>query len=252
MSKRGQVSVFIILGILVLGIIGILYYAISKDYIKTPFVSTGTVSVRDSVENCIAEIGNEAIDTLGKQSGDINPNFYQTLCINSEECYKVSYLCYTEDTIPCVNRRPFLAQHIEREIENYVDENLADCVDIGLWEDSGYSVNLGEYKSKASIGMKDTLIVVDWPITIRKGDFVEREERFSYEFNIPLGLLSEVAYDIVDSEITAGDFWVVPYVESKHGAVEIEKHRPGNSKVYALNAFQDSYKFYFAVQGWVI
>ena len=56
----------------------------------------------------------------------------------------------------------------------------------------------------------------------------------------------------VNESISSGDFLVVPYVVSKKGNVEIEKHRPGKSKIYAVNAFQDDYKLYFAVQGWVL
>jgi len=252
MAKKGQVTVFIILGIVVLAIFGLLYFAISRDYIETPFTRTSVVSVSDHVEECINILGEEAIALIGKQGGDLQPSLYQNWCINSEECLQVSYLCYTEELVPCTNRRPFLSQHMEKEISEYVDEHLIECVDPGLWEESGYSVSLGNYESKVSIGKEDVLITVDWPITIRKDTFVEQEERFSQKFDVPLGLLAETAYDIVQSEISNGDFLVVPYVVSKKGNVEIEKHRPGKSKIYAVNAFQDDYKLYFAVQGWVL
>ena len=251
MNKKGQVTVFVILGIVIIGVIGLLYYAISKNYVKVPFVSSGTVSVQDHVEECITEKGNEAIVLIGQQGGDITPSLYQNWCVDSENCYKVSYLCYTSTPLqPCLNRRPFLKQHMEKEIKTYIDAHLQECVDVDLWRDSGYSVSSGSYESKVFIDNDDTLITVDWPLTVTKGEFTQTQDHFSHEFKVPLGRISDTAYEVVDSEIQSGDLMVVPYVVRNRGNIEVDKHRVGNTKVYILNTFKNDYKFYFAVAGY--
>ena len=252
MNKKGQITIFVILGIVILAIIGLLYYAVHTQTIPNPFTSASTISVSDQVGHCLDTLGTEALDLLGKQGGELTPTLYQNWCVNTKECYQVNYLCYTDQLEPCVNREPFIEQHMEQEMQLYMDQHLSDCVNPNLWKESGYTVSAGEHHSKVSIGREDVLVIVDWPLTIQKGNFVETQERFSQTFHVPLGLLSETAHDIVNSEITAGDFWVVPYVTSKHGNVEIEKHLAKNSKIYIVNAFQDNYKFYFAVQGWAV
>ena len=76
MLKRGQITIFVILGI-VLVVIVVLLFTLRKEILPKNILPTQTVSLQDHVEDCIRESGNSAINLVSKQGGEINPGFYQ-------------------------------------------------------------------------------------------------------------------------------------------------------------------------------
>src|SRR3989344_969987 len=117
-GKRGQVTVFIILGIIIIAIIGVTYFVISQraEQVKKEaiFDQSKLQPLKDYVESCIEQEGLKALDLIGKQGGDIDPGLYQYYFDN-----KISYLCHTNSFNVCNNRRPNLVQHMENELRNY-------------------------------------------------------------------------------------------------------------------------------------
>ena len=184
MNKRGQVTIFVILGIVILFLIFLV--TVFKDTLleskfgtqtNDDLVSTQVESIREHVEGCIEEQGYEVISALGKQGGSLNPGL-------SKYWYgdDISYLCYTEQYGPCYNMVPFLTSHMEDEITDYVSENLINCVNFSSWEARGYEVSAGSYRVETTIGDENVIILVDYPITISRGDSVLEENRFSKNF----------------------------------------------------------------------
>ena len=247
MLKRGQITIFVILGI-VLVVIVVLLFTLRREILPKNILPTQTVSLQDHVEDCIRESGNNAINLVSKQGGEINPGFYQMFQGN-----KVEYLCYTSNNLSsCFVRQPFLQEHIENEINNYVTNNIKQCIDLNLWKDNGYSVSAGNMDVRTTIGRYDTIIILEYPVTITKGDVTEAKSRFSYTSRVPLGRLIEVSDDIVNSETVSGVFYPVPYMLRNKGEVEIIRFWQGDSKIYRLNLKNGNYIFQFAVRGSVI
>src|SRR3989344_800637 len=114
MHKRGQVTVFIILGILIIVVLAVILYLYNlravPDVEETPeFDFSRTEVLNNYVQGCIEKSGNEALTLVGKQGGEIQPVFYQNWnCVEPGNCDKVSYLCYTTENAACYNKKPFL------------------------------------------------------------------------------------------------------------------------------------------------
>lgn len=255
MNKRGQVTSFIILGIVLVVIAFIVFYFLGDILIKEKkevmFDESELEPLKNYVEECINLNGDEGLNLIGKQGGDLNPALYINYMFPGDtEMNMLSYLCYTDNFEACINKRPLLAKHIEIEMNAFMFSRLDECIDLDMIRDEGYKVEAGDMSIDTSIGKDVVIINVNYPITISKGDDVIQEERFSYTFNKPLGKLVEVANDIVDDEITLGEFFTVPYMMS-HPRIEIEKHRPGDSKVYKIKTFDNDYVFQFAVKNYV-
>src|SRR3989344_5255805 len=141
-GKRGQVTVFIILGIIIVAVIGITYFIISEraKQIKqeNKFDESKLQPLKEYIESCIESEGEKALNIIGKQGGDIDPGLYQYYFDN-----KISYLCYTDSFTACFNRRPNLIQHMENELKNYMEKNLISCVNLDEIKKAGFNVQSG-------------------------------------------------------------------------------------------------------------
>ncbi|MBS3133717.1 hypothetical protein J4214_00630 [Candidatus Woesearchaeota archaeon] len=250
-GKRGQITVFIILGIIIVAVIGFTYFIFNErtKQIKNDveFDESKLQPLKEYIESCIKVEGEKALDLIGKQGGDIEPGLYQYYFDN-----KISYLCYTDSFTPCFDRRPNLIEHMENELKNHMASKLGACIDFGEIKKAGFKV---EHENKinisVSVGKLNTIMNLDYPITITKGNTIVKENRFSHTFNVPLGRLAEVSKDGVEEEINIGDFFTIPYMLRHQGEIEIERQEVRDSKIYILKLRDDPYKFQYAVRSYV-
>lgn len=247
MKKRAQVTLFIILGIVLL--VAIVFFIFVRTKVITPAIPKIIMPrVEEYVDNCIKEAGQQGLNLVGKQGGDVNPGLYTWYKRD-----KVTYLCYTENYTACVNRRPGLKYHVEREISSFVKSQLTSCMNNAPFERQGYAISQGEINVETIIGDYNTRVDVDFPITIQKGDFVFKKDKFSAVFDVPLGELVETASKIVNEEISnplGVVFWDL-YIAKSRGRIEIEKDTIEKAEIYILKTRDNTYTFKFAVQGWV-
>ena len=256
MNKRGQVTIFVIVGIVIVISVFLVFYFLGdrikrQTEVEAVFDESSLEPLQDYVGDCIEKHGNEAIELIDKGGGNIEPGFYQ---MYHQE--KLNLLCYTEEYNACVNRRPFLSSYIEEEINNYLLEKLSECVDLSAIRNEGYTVQEGDIDVQTSIGKYNTIINVDYPITIIKGDNSISENRFSKTFNVPLGKILEAVKDIIefDSDVNRlpiFNFDVVSYAYRTNGEVEIQVDSIEDSKIYKVNLRDSPYVFQFATKRWV-
>ena len=262
MHKRGQVTVFVILGILIVVILAVVFYLYgerlkiqTKEEVK--FDASNVEVFNLYAQDCIDKHGIDGINLVGKQGGEINPGFYQNWnCIAPGNCDKVSYACFTTEYSSCYNKKPFFKEFVEEELTNYLRTNVKSCIDKGLNEIrdvSGYTVNAEQFKLNVSVLDYNTIVNVDYPITITKGDSVLKQDKFSQTFNAPLGRLIKVAQDIVNMEINSPQSYadIDNYVLLQNGDIALERQTYANTEIYIANARDNLYKFQFAVQHYV-
>ena len=124
MGKRGQVTVFIIIGIILLIIIGLFFYLKENAILKDIFVPKEIIPLSAFAESCIKNAADQAIFLASMQGG------YITLpekIIKDPESYinngfKVPYWFYKgEDRAPSVNTFIF-------NIESYINQQALLCI----------------------------------------------------------------------------------------------------------------------------
>jgi len=256
MHKRGQITVFVILGILILAVLGIIFYLYGERLqVELPGTSDFDFSqsevLKNYIETCIQDSGSKALDLIGTQGGEINPGFYKTYYGD-----KLTYLCYTNSFSACYNKKPFLASSIKTEIDEYVRREITSCVlqlD-NVARNNGYILERGNLNVNTVINPENTIINVNYPLTIRNDESQVQQSTFVKTFNVPLGRLIEVAEDIVDAEINAdlGMFSHQNYVTLHNGEIQIEAQVIDKTEIYITNLRENNYKFQFAVQNYVL
>src|SRR3989338_3113173 len=120
MNKRGQVTIFIILGIIILAAVVLVFYLTGDTLVKQSEgkVNIETKPLKNYVGDCLEKTGNDALTLIGKQGGVINPVNYRLY-----ENDKVNYLCYAStDYSLCTNLYPDLRGTIVLELNDYVDK----------------------------------------------------------------------------------------------------------------------------------
>ncbi len=260
MHKRGQVTVFVILGLLILIVLALVFYLYgeklkfqTKEEVKFDFSNVDVV--KTYVEDCINKYSLEAINLAGKQGGEVNPGFYQNWnCKSLGDCDKVSYACFTTEYASCYNKKPFFRNFVEQEITNYLKTNLNSCIDLNKLKEAGFNVEAGNLNVNVSILDYNTIVNVNYPITITKGESRLKQDKFTKTFNVPLGKLIKVADDIVNQAINNPQGFIDPrvYVISQNGEIQLERQTHLDTKIYIANVKNDPYKFQFAIQNYVI
>lgn len=122
-NKRGQVTIFIIIAILVVAIGLIVYFFFPRA--KTT-ISTQEDSPISYFQNCISDKIESTTETVSLQGGSFDVNFSNSYLYQG---HYIKYLCYTKDNFkPCVNQEPFLEEHIESEILKEIQSEVEFCL----------------------------------------------------------------------------------------------------------------------------
>lgn len=250
-GKRGQTTLFVILGLVIAVIIALIILIKTEVIPKPSFMRSAQEDmelVEEHITDCLLEKGDEFIRRIGFQGGYLNtPKGSFRLYAD----YPTSYLCYNQIGIAtCINRL-LTKENMERELSEAIQNSLPSCINI--YEISHDITATGDYSTSTSIQDSQVEIKLNYPLTITKGDETVSQDEFIVLVNHPLGELYNVAMDIVNDEASLGEFDQLIYMLSKQNKYLITKDRPYPDKVYTIqriyNGLIDDYIFRFAVQG---
>ena len=189
MSKKTQVSLFLIFGIFLL--IAVLFFGYINSYKNKSYVQNQIESdpVKLNVNFCIGETAKEALNYIGMHGG-----YYKM----PEP--KVTYFW---DDMPYYaykgeNKVPTLGE-IEVQISDFIKEQLPECVNTLNFE--GLIIE-GEISSvKSSIKNEGILIHVNYPISVKKGDSIKQLLDFNYEVPTRLNAVYDTALKITQEKL---------------------------------------------------
>ncbi len=257
MEKRGQVTVFAIVGVIIAALV-VLFLAVRNQV----YIGGNTIEdlekefpqIQEHIEECLAESGEKYIQIIGKQGGYLTTNpgtFRQYKGIG------INYLCYNIDGRPeCSNRGLRLAD-IKASLENGMINDVNKCLDIDQFDKIGLDVSKGSLKLDADIGEDTVILNAEMPVKISRKDLETQRNSFSTELDYPLGRLYNSAKDIVDSEAVYGNMDTLTYSVLKTRLSGkpyiVQKLQPYPDKLYALKikdtpSEENEFIFQFFVQ----
>lgn len=240
-NKKGQVTLFIIIALVILGAILIFLYPRIRMYL----VPKTAVSI---VNDCVRESLNEALEIVSKQGGSIKPVLYMPYQGNN-----VEYLCYTNDNFKtCVMQQPLLKQHIEREIKDYIEPKARACIDSLKEEMSarGYDVTV-EYKGTSVEIAPNKINANIVANVVLKKEGTETFNRFSIKKSSKMYDLIMLSTSILNFETHYGDAETTTYM-IYYPTIMVEKLKQGDgSKIYNLIDVNSQEKFTFATRSLV-
>ncbi|MBI4159329.1 hypothetical protein HY500_03675 [Candidatus Woesearchaeota archaeon] len=213
LEKRGQVTVYIILGIVVIALFLITTYIRDSNILdsinKRVEINAQTLLAHARVEECITNIAKESVNILGAQGGKIeleesaslNPlvPFGNSLDIFNNDALRVPYWFYRTPNGINTQEIPSISD-MELELGNYIKNNIIFCYE-DLRDLGQYTVDY-DGDSEVEVDIQDTKILVSirGPLTVSIDDVSSNLDSFSIVLNAPLGRLYADANDILDKE----------------------------------------------------
>jgi|SRR3989344_178516 len=180
-KRKAQVTIFIVLGIIIVAGILIFFFT-RQETAKKPEIAPNIQPIYSFVEECIQQIGTKSVYAVGKKGG-----YYKSPEISTKE--GVPYFYYLGK-----NYMPE-KQKVEQEISNYIKEKLPACIN-NFQDFSDFNIEQKEINVEIKILENKSIINVDYPITIAKGVKITSLEKFE-DIEIPIRF--GAIYDAVDN-----------------------------------------------------
>jgi hypothetical protein len=161
---RGQVAVFVIVAILIVGVGGGVGYFVkvkNDARVNEEFFSQGEIKIQvDNIEsavlNCVEDVGLSGLEVIGLQGGYYNKPVGS---FEMEEGFIPYYYDKGEFLMPSISE-------IEKELEEYVSEEFDGCLEGLVFE--GFDLKLGKGDVDVVIGDDGVLFEIDKSVRIEK------------------------------------------------------------------------------------
>jgi len=176
MAKKAQLTIFMIIGIIIIVIFAFLFIAIQQDNKVREILSPEKNNpVAQFVQSCLEYSADESIKELMRNGG-----------------HKAG-LAY--DVIPSES-------DMQNSLSKMVNTRILSCVDdYSALINQGYSVTAKIPKTKVSINPDDVLFVLEFKITARKDNSEISEDKFRYSAeNIRIPYVRQLAESILISD----------------------------------------------------
>ena len=249
-QKRGQVAVFIILGIAILIVLVILFSG-NKDFASI-FLGKSPLQ---KMEECVSGPLESGLELIENQGGSINPENYYLY-----KDRKVDYICFTDESFQkCVMQKPLLKESVENELEDFIRADVVRCLENerDALNRGTTSVSFKDPKIEVSLVPNDVIVVTELDLMISKGESSESYKSIRVDKSSKIYDFVVVALDIANNEVEYGDAAVDKY-SFLDKSLRVEKLKQGDeTTIYILSDRGSDESFYFAIKsipippGWV-
>lgn len=179
MVKKGQVSLFIIIGLVILIVLGILttlYFSVLKEKLgvereKSVEFTTQANLLKSSLQQCFEKTTSTEIQFIGLQGG-----YY----LSNQP--SISYLTYD---IPYYNQKLPTKESIEKELNNALISNLPACVNSAK-ENTAFTIQSATPVVKTKISENGITANVVYNIKLEKDNSVSDLNKFSISVPVKL------------------------------------------------------------------
>jgi hypothetical protein len=233
MKRKGQVTIFIILAILIVS--GVLIFFL---WVKPTYISVGGGQL--NFEKCVSDVVEQTTEKLSGSAGFIDPEFSYMYQGND-----VAYLCYTNLYYStCTVQKPFLKQHFEENLLKETREKISLCYENSLKDlkNSGYEVSSGSIDIDISLEPGKMSVLVEAPTTVG----AQRFTKFRVDINSPIYNILMVATSIIQYETRYGDSDVSSLMLYYPEFIVDKMKRGDGTTVYSIEDKTSKIKFEFA------
>ena len=239
--KTSQITVFVILGVLIVIAVVIIFLLIRSPEIRV----LDEENPQAYVESCTREAVEKAIAILSRQGGDIKPKGAIT-----HETEEISFLCFNYNFYePCINQRPLLIEHIENEITDYIRPIVSDCffnLESGLRK--RYDIETSQMDLRTILKPKTVTVEINKFLKLTRNEEVRNFESFKMIMVHPIYNLAEIAITIANQESSYCNFDELGYMVF-YPEYDIKKFERGDSNlIYKLTEIATGEGFNFAIR----
>lgn len=198
MMKKGQLTLFIIIGLILLVSIGIVVYITTEKVIKPVeeevIVPEDVRPVYEFVQSCANEIAVEGLGLLGLQGGfiqlpgiiDRTPTAY--IPIDTFNNFKIPLWYYEgEDRTPSIG-------FMEREISRHINERMKECTgEFEAFKEKYDVTEVSNITTNTIIGEDQVVLRITWPLDLKAGERTTRISDFAVRLPVHLKQMWELA-----------------------------------------------------------
>lgn len=198
MQKRGQITLFIILGVVIVSVV-VLGFLFREQIAKTAAIEEAAgvsalppdlEQLREEVSNCASQVGNEAVFVIGQQGGYF---------VAPEDALRLGLFSIAfgvKDNVKVLASE----DNLKEEISSYITELLPGCVDFNSYE----GLEILQQKPETGVNFNDENVelIIDYQLSAQKdGNAYNLAE--PYEVVLPLRLKkvyetsSKIADDLI-------------------------------------------------------
>ncbi len=223
MYKRGQVTIFIILGIIVIAILAWLFFLgnltfgeeLTQEEAQV-FVSTRIEPLKNYVESCVEESAFVVLGTMGQYGGEVVPRIDESnprfdFLVPTGDHVSINYVAYNQNN-EYVNK--FLSvSEMENEFENYLEnvalhkdnpEGFSDCINnFEPFKNSFDKIEDGDLDTEVEFA-RTIRIKVTYPVKITKSSYETTINEFFVEIPINMNELRSVGSMLIN-DVIAGN-----------------------------------------------
>ncbi len=196
MNKRGQVTLFIIIAIVIIAAIAFIIF-LQKNIIGRGIPSSDVAEIKQYFSDCFETKTKEGIIFLGKQGGYYSLDGIESINFLDEET--VYYWKADQNLVPSY-------ETTQNELNNYLNNNVIDCFSSTSF--SEYEI-IREECAIDSIVSEMVSVEFNCPITIKKDESSSTIESFSINFEAPVKKLLDVSNQIIDEYREESEYFCI-------------------------------------------
>lgn len=240
---KGQVTVFIIAGILILVIVGFLYAA--RSSMLTISDSKRSASeVQIFIDECLYTTSEHGISILGMQAGKISPSSFFDI-----DGIPAGFGYYDGD-----KKLPSL-EDMQSELESFIDGNILHCIGgLAVFEDMGYEIQeIGEPSSAVTFAEHDTIIDLNLSVSYKKKNIESSVNHLKFRTELPVSIkhIHRFSQAIVDMKSQNPGYINMSYLGSSAFDIHVLTYDDDDVQLFVIQdpqyeIFNMPYRFIFA------
>ncbi|MEK6817618.1 MAG: hypothetical protein AABX80_02345 [Nanoarchaeota archaeon] len=183
--KKGQITIFIIIAILIIAVVVLFFTFKGSLQIPGKPVSPETAEIQNFVQECLDETSELAIFDIAERGGYEDPSkVSSTIVFNTPY-----YIKNNKNLMPSKEK-------IQEEISKSLEKQMYSCVNnFALFPE--YEITKGKMEIKTTIDSEKVLVEMDYPLTIKKGESSSKLKKFNSEVPIRLGIIYDAVAEFV-------------------------------------------------------
>jgi len=245
-NKKGQIAIWIILGVAIVVVVLLLFVSLRKP--TTPEIKI--MSVQESIDGCVKKAVNDVADEMISHGGFVNPLNGRMYNGNA-----VAFLCASRTLYkPCINQHPMLLNEMKNEIINYTKDKIESCFDSVKQqvEKENGKIELGNMDLGIDFAPGRIEVMINRDVKIVKNEQTENINKFSIEVISPLYDLTNVAIVISNEEAKRCYFEYQGY-NLLHPEFIVSKFTQSDSaSIYSIKDQESGKVMHIAIRGCVI
>ncbi len=228
-KKRGQIAVFVILGISVIILVGLFGYTQSnlthnkvsyeiKKASKTPLEIS---SIKRFAESCLKEVSDRGLWIVGEHGGYIDPEGN----ITYGEPGTIDYIQYDHVPVPYyIGGTPLTLEEIQEKLARYIIIEFERCFNFTTFENDGFLIespaldyhavnfdfDLVDVDSDVTINEDTVTVKLRYPLNITKNTFKTRLKDFRVDLPLRLGKIYNAMHEPDGLLPKIQDTWAIP------------------------------------------